>query len=52
MYASTSACDPPRCVCGGWCACMCVGVCTETCEHCVCVLRQCERAYTRVLVTL
>ena len=40
MYASTSARDLHRCVCGGWCACMyvCVGVCTETCEHvCVCV---------------
>ena len=42
MYASTSARDPPRCVCvwGGGCPCVyvCVGACTETCEHmCVCV---------------
>ena len=44
MYASTSARDPPRCVCRGWCACVyvCVGACTETCEHvcvCLCVCR-------------
>ena len=37
MYASTSARDPPRCVCGVL-VCMCVGACTETCEHvCVCM---------------
>ena len=40
VYTSTSARDPPMCVFGGWCECMyvCVGTCTETCEHvCVCV---------------
>ena len=35
MYASTNAHDLPRCVSGGWCACVyvCVGACTDTCEH-------------------
>ena len=35
VYAGTNARDPPSCVLGGWCACVyvCVGACTETCEH-------------------
>ena len=46
IYASTNTHDLPKCVCGGWYACvyMCVGACMEICEHvrvCVCV---CARA--------
>ena len=40
VHQHNGARDPPRCVLGGWCACVyvCVGACTETCEHmCVCV---------------
>ena len=52
MYASRSARDPHRCVCGGRCACMyvCVGMYTETCEH-VCVY-VCASVRARMQATL